>query len=64
MTEKIRIEVGYGLEGALTDALSSKIIRNDITPEFKSGRYYEGIDKELMQLFLLQRENTNRTKYK
>lgn len=42
---KIRIEVGYGLEGALTDALSSKIIRNDITPEFKSGRYYEGIDK-------------------
>ncbi|MEZ4691855.1 MAG: TPM domain-containing protein [Ignavibacteria bacterium] len=42
---KIRIEVGYGLEGALTDALSSQIIRNDITPEFKSGNYYGGIDK-------------------
>ncbi len=42
---KIRIEVGYGLEGALTDALSSQIIRNDITPEFKSGNYYSGIDK-------------------
>ncbi len=42
---KIRIEVGYGLEGALTDALCSKIIRNDITPQFKSGKYYEGIDK-------------------
>lgn len=42
---KIRIEVGYGLEGALTDALSSSIIRNDITPEFKNGNYYSGIDK-------------------
>lgn len=42
---KIRIEVGYGLEGALTDALSSKIIRNDITPRFKSGNFYEGIDR-------------------
>lgn len=42
---KIRLEVGYGLEGVMTDALSSKIIRNDITPSFKSGNYYEGIDK-------------------
>ncbi|MEP7146615.1 MAG: TPM domain-containing protein [bacterium] len=42
---KIRIEVGYGLEGALTDAVSSSIIRNVITPSFKSGNYYEGITK-------------------
>ena len=42
---KIRIEVGYGLEGVLTDATCSKIIRNDITPEFKSGKYYEGISR-------------------
>lgn len=41
---KIRIEVGYGLEGALTDAISSQIIRKDITPYFKLGQYYEGID--------------------
>jgi uncharacterized protein len=40
---ELRIEVGYGLEGVLTDALSSQIIRNEITPEFKQGRYYEGI---------------------
>lgn len=39
----IRIEVGYGLEGVVTDALSSSIIRNIITPYFKSGNYYEGI---------------------
>ncbi|MBX7041765.1 MAG: TPM domain-containing protein [Ignavibacteria bacterium] len=41
---KIRIEVGYGLEGALTDALSSSIIRNEIAPNFKQGRFYEGIN--------------------
>ncbi|MBS1494268.1 MAG: TPM domain-containing protein [Bacteroidetes bacterium] len=42
---KMRIEVGYGLEGALTDAISSQIIRNDMQPEFKAGRYYEGLNK-------------------
>ncbi len=40
---KIRIEVGYGLEGALPDITAGKIIRNDITPYFKDGRWYEGI---------------------
>ena len=34
---KVRIEVGYGLEGTLTDALSSQIIRRDIVPRFKAG---------------------------
>lgn len=42
---KMRIEVGYGLEGALTDAISSQIIRKDLQPAFKAGKYYEGIDK-------------------
>lgn len=41
---KLRIEVGYGLEGALTDAASSSIIRNEIAPYFKKGSYYEGIN--------------------
>jgi uncharacterized protein len=40
---KIRIEVGYGLEGALPDVTAGKIIRNDITPYFRDGRWYEGI---------------------
>jgi uncharacterized protein len=40
---KLRIEVGYGLEGALTDALSSQIIRNVITPSFKNNDYNTGI---------------------
>jgi uncharacterized protein len=41
--KKIRIEVGYGLEGSLTDALSSSIIRNVIAPYFRSGDYAAGI---------------------
>ena len=41
---KLRIEVGYGLEGALTDALSSQIIRKEITPQFKKGNFFEGIN--------------------
>ena len=40
---KMRIEVGYGLEGALTDAQSKRIITNVVTPEFRSGHYYKGI---------------------
>ena len=40
---KVRIEVGYGLEGILTDALSSYIINQDIVPYFKSGDYDSGV---------------------
>lgn len=39
---KIRIEVGYGLEGELTDAVSSNIINGLITPSFKSAQFDEG----------------------
>jgi len=41
---KLRIEVGYGLEGTLTDAASDDIIRNVILPRFKQGDYAQGID--------------------
>lgn len=40
----VRIEVGYGIEGVLTDAVSSRIIREDIIPRFRDGEFYEGID--------------------
>ena len=40
---KIRIEVGRGLEGALTDSISGRIIRDVISPELKRGRSYEGL---------------------
>ena len=40
---KVRIEVGYGLEGVLTDALTSQIIRRDIVPHFKAGDMAGGV---------------------
>lgn len=40
---RVRIEVGYGLEGTLTDALSQVIITNAITPRFKAGDIPGGI---------------------
>lgn len=41
---KLRIEVGYGLEGALNDATSKRIVSEIIAPNFKGGDYYAGID--------------------
>lgn len=41
---KVRIEVGYGLEGTLTDALSKVIITSAIAPKFKAGDFAGGIE--------------------
>lgn len=42
---KIRIEVGYGLEGTITDAVSAQVIRNFIGPRFQQSDYYGGLDQ-------------------
>ncbi len=42
---KVRIEVGYGLEGTLTDVLSKIIIANAIAPRFKTGDFGGGIER-------------------
>jgi uncharacterized protein len=41
---KLRIEVGYGLEGAIPDITAGQIISNDIAPAFRNQNYYEGLD--------------------
>ena len=41
--KKVRIEVGYGLEGVLTDAVASQIINSVMIPEFKNGKMSEGV---------------------
>ncbi len=51
--KRIRIEVGQGLEGALTDAMSNRIISETIRPAFKEGNYYAGIDGGLDQMIKL-----------
>jgi len=40
---KLRIEVGYGLEGVLPDAICSSILRNEVRPYFRTGDYYSGV---------------------
>ena len=47
---KVRIEVGYGLEGILTDAYSALTIQNHILPAFRNGDYYGGINAGVDQL--------------
>ena len=44
---KMRFEVGYGLEGAMPDALAKRIITNVLTPEFRAGHFYKGIDSAM-----------------
>jgi uncharacterized protein len=46
----LRIEVGYGLEGALNDATSKRIISETITPRFKQGDFYGGITAGVDQI--------------
>lgn len=42
---KMRVEVGYGLEGTLTDALSKVILATAVTPKFKAGDYGAGVER-------------------
>ena len=42
--KKFRIEVGYGLEGSVTDAFSSDVLRNYLTPHFRQGDYAGGLN--------------------
>lgn len=46
----MRIEVGYGLEGPLNDAICKRIIEETIVPQFKQSRYFNGIQAGLNQI--------------
>ncbi len=47
---RVRIEVGYGLEGALPDAIASRIIAETVTPRFKLGDYDGGVEAGIDQI--------------
>ncbi len=48
----MRIEVGYGLEGALPDILAGQIIRKEIAPRFRTDDYYGGIESGVRAIML------------
>ena len=49
----LRLEVGYGLEGAIPDAIAKRVIAETITPYFRAGDFYGGIDAGVQQLMRL-----------
>lgn len=49
----LRLEVGYGLEGAIPDAIAKRVIAETITPHFKAGDFYGGIEAGVQQLMRL-----------
>jgi uncharacterized protein len=49
----LRLEVGYGLEGVIPDAIAKRVIAETITPYFKAGDFYGGIDAGVEQLIRL-----------
>ena len=50
---RVRIEVGYGLEGVLTDAMSNRIIDETVKPDFRQGKFYGGINGALDDMMKL-----------
>ncbi len=56
---KVRIEVGYGLEGTLTDALSKVIITNAIAPRFKAGDFGDGVSRGVDDIITVLTTNSS-----
>jgi uncharacterized protein len=64
---KVAIATGYGAEGALPDIITHEIIQNDITPNFKTGNYYAGLDEgttDIMKYMKGEYTADNKTKQK
>jgi len=59
-----RISVGYGLEGAIPDAISKRIVDKEMIPSFKGGDYYTGIDKAASTIMALAAGEYTADQYK
>lgn len=53
--KKMRIEVGYGLEGAIPDGKAGEILDREVVPEFRQGNYAEGLQKGMLALMAQSR---------
>jgi len=61
--KKVRIEVGYGLEGVLTDAISSQIINSVMIPQFKNGNMSEGVKDGVLAIIKVASSEEFRSKF-
>jgi uncharacterized protein len=48
---QVRLEVGYGLESSIPDAVASRIIRDVIAPHFREGRYAAGLEAAVRDVY-------------
>ena len=60
---EVFIAPGYGLEGVVPDAIAKRIVDNELLPSFRSGNYYEGIDKAVNTLMDLTRGEYSAEEY-
>jgi len=60
----VRISVGYGLEGVIPDAISKRIVEQEMIPYFKVDDYYSGIDKATSTLISLAKGEYTAEQYK
>lgn len=56
---RARLEIGYGLEGTVTDLLSKRLIDRDLVPSFREQHYYAGIDQLLTDLMAVIQGDTS-----
>ncbi|WP_298040504.1 YgcG family protein [uncultured Campylobacter sp.] len=61
--KKVRIEVGYGLEGVLTDAVASQIINSVMIPKFKNGKMSEGVKDGVLAIIKVASGEEFRSKF-
>ncbi|MEX0968262.1 MAG: TPM domain-containing protein [Bacteroidia bacterium] len=54
---QMRIEVGYGLEKIIKDEIAAQIIRDDMAPNFRSDKYFEGLDLAVGKIKTLIKDN-------
>lgn len=59
---KIQILTGYGLEGIIPDVIASRIIREQITPQFKTGQYAAGLSAGIDRIDLILKEDPETAK--
>lgn len=57
---KMRIEVGTGLENIIKDEIAGQIIQDQMAPDFREARYYEGLSKAIQQIKTLLKTNQSR----
>lgn len=51
LDRRVRLEIGYGLEAVIPDAEAARIIREEIAPRFREGRYVEGLEAAVDAVF-------------